>query len=337
MKDIFLSIVVPIYNAEKYLDRLINSVLDQNLDSFELILINDGSKDNSLDVMKKYSKNKNIKIIDKPNSGVSSTRNLGIKTAGGRYITFIDSDDYYRENSLNKVVNKIKSESELIVFSAKYINEKNEKSDLFLQKNTFKKIDNNYGIDGYIFGDNESIYGNCVWNKIYNLEIIKKNNISFYENQTIDEDLLFNIEYFQCISYIQTVSISVYNYCYNSNSITRSYNNKYLDEYLKTAGNLEKILINYKYNNSNSNIIIKFFVNTFIYIIDNETLSKSVNNSIKRLKKYFECTFIKENIKDVDYKLFNKSEQKKYWIIRLRLYNLFFFYLKVRRCIYGKK
>ena len=336
MKDIFLSIVVPIYNAEKYLDRLINSVLDQNLDSFELILINDGSKDNSLDVMKKYSKNKNIKIIDKPNSGVSSTRNLGIKTAKGKYITFIDSDDYYRENSLNKVIEKIKLKSELIVFSSKYINEKDEESDLFLQKNIFKKIDNNYGIEGYILGDNEKIYGNCIWNKIYNLDIIKNNNISFCENQTIAEDLLFNIEYFQCISYIQTVSISVYNYCYNSNSITHLYNNKYLDEYLKTAGNLEKILNKYEYINK-SDTIIKFFLNTFSYIIDNEVLSKSVNNSIKRLKKYFECTLIKDNIKDVDYKLFNKREQKKYRIIRLRLYNLFFFYLKVRRCIYGKK
>ena len=331
MRDIFLSIVVPIYNAEKYLDRLINSVLDQNLDSFELILINDGSKDNSLDVMKKYSKNKNIKIIDKPNSGVSSTRNLGIKTARGKYITFIDSDDYYRENSLNKVVNKIKRESELVVFSAKYINEKNEESDLFLQKNTFKKIDNNYGIDGYIFGDNESIYGNCIWNKIYNLEIIKKNNISFYENQTIAEDLLFNIEYFQCISNIQTVSISVYNYCYNSNSITRSYNNKYLDEYLKTAGNLEKILIKYKYNNSNSNIIIKFFVNTFIYIIDNETLSKNINNSFKRLNKYFKSSILLKYIKDVDSNIYNKNERKIYLIIRFRLYNLYFIYSKFRK------
>lgn len=104
MSDILLSIIVPIYNAEVYLERLIKSVLSQKIKNYELILINDGSKDNSLTIMNKYSTYKNIKIIDKPNSGVSSTRNFGINIARGKYITFIDSDDYLDLNSIEVMV-----------------------------------------------------------------------------------------------------------------------------------------------------------------------------------------------------------------------------------------
>ena len=88
-----ISVIIPIYNCEKYLDRLINSILNQSYTSFELILINDGSKDNSGKIIKTYQ-DKRIKILDKENTGVSDSRNKGLEIATGELICFLDSDDY---------------------------------------------------------------------------------------------------------------------------------------------------------------------------------------------------------------------------------------------------
>ena len=97
----FISIIIPIYNAEKYLNSCIESVLSQQVKDFELLLINDGSKDNSLDICNEYaSKDSRIKVFDKPNGGVSSARNLGLDNATGEYIMFIDADDRLTPNAL---------------------------------------------------------------------------------------------------------------------------------------------------------------------------------------------------------------------------------------------
>lgn len=98
-----VSIILPIYNGEKYLNKCINSVLNQTYENIELICINDGSKDKTLNVLQSY-KDHRIKIIDKNNSGVSDTRNLGISNATGDYIAFIDADDFYNEQFIEKMV-----------------------------------------------------------------------------------------------------------------------------------------------------------------------------------------------------------------------------------------
>ena len=93
---------------------------------------------------------------------------------------------------------------------------------------------------------------------------------------------------------------------------------------------LDGVLLEYNYSKK-SDVIVKFFVNTFIYIIDNETLSKNIKNSFKRLNKYFKSSILLKYIKDVDSNIFNKNERKIYLIIRFRLYNLYFIYSKFRK------
>lgn len=95
MNEIMISVIIPIYNTEKYLSRYIESVLNQSYKNFELLLINDGSKDRSGDICDEYAKKDNrIKVFHKENGGVSSARNLGLDNAKGDYVCFIDSDDY---------------------------------------------------------------------------------------------------------------------------------------------------------------------------------------------------------------------------------------------------
>lgn len=93
--NLLLSIIVPVYNVEKYLERCLDSILVQPFRNFELILVNDGSTDNSLSICKRYeATNNRIVIVDKPNGGLSSARNAGLKVAKGNYVSFIDSDDF---------------------------------------------------------------------------------------------------------------------------------------------------------------------------------------------------------------------------------------------------
>ena len=106
-----ISIIVPVYNAEKWIDRCIKSLIKQTYDDIEIILVNDGSTDTSLSVCKKYADiDKRIVVIDKKNSGVSATRNIGIEIAKGEYIQFVDSDDYIDEKMCEMLVNAIEKD-----------------------------------------------------------------------------------------------------------------------------------------------------------------------------------------------------------------------------------
>ena len=121
-----ITVVIPVYNCDKYLRRAIDSVLKQESNEYELILINDGSVDNSLNICLEYSKNDNVKVIDIKNSGVSNARNLGIKKASGEYIIFLDADDYFNENYFKKI-NKILKNTDLDIIINNYFNEYSKK------------------------------------------------------------------------------------------------------------------------------------------------------------------------------------------------------------------
>lgn len=106
--DILLSIICPAYNAEKTIGKLIESIIQQDFKNYEFIILNDGSKDKTFEVIKKYAKKyKNIVAVDKPNTGVGDTRNEGLKIAKGKYITFADADDWYSEDFFEKIIPEI--------------------------------------------------------------------------------------------------------------------------------------------------------------------------------------------------------------------------------------
>ena len=108
-----LSIIIPIYNVEKYLQKCIESVLSQDINDYELLLIDDSSTDNSLNIAKDYENRVNVKIIEKnKNSGLSDTRNIGLKEANGKYILFLDSDDYIEEGSISIIYNIVQDQNE---------------------------------------------------------------------------------------------------------------------------------------------------------------------------------------------------------------------------------
>ena len=114
MNDI-ISIIIPMYNAEKFIGRLLNCLKEQTYKNLEIIIVNDGSTDNSLEIAKKYKKeDKRINIVDIENNGVGNARNVGIKGATGRYITFLDADDYIEHNMYEKIIKNGRNKCRII-------------------------------------------------------------------------------------------------------------------------------------------------------------------------------------------------------------------------------
>jgi len=325
-----ISFIIPIYNGEKYIDRVVGSILKEKKDNIEIIIINDGSTDKSKDILDKYSQNKLIKIVHKENTGVSNTRNIALSMAEGKYIMFADCDDYFSTGFLSIIEENIKGNPEIIIFEALEEQPNGEFKKIFTQENIKKKqlLDND-GLNGFLTSDYAIKYGNCIWNKVFKTSIIKNNKITFPENQKIAEDMLFNIHYFEYCKSIRTISEALYVYCYNESSVTRKYRKNFLDEYLKIGNNIKLICekVNYK---DYQNLIAKFYLKETGFIMCNELLSKDYKGSISKLKKYFNNSIFKECLKKLRVSELSFKMKLKYYMIKLRCYNLVYriMYLK---------
>lgn len=226
MKDSYLvSIIIPFYNAEKTIGSTLESVCKQTYKNIEVIAVNDGSSDGSLEVLEKYNKQCNIIVISQKNSGVSVARNVGIENAKGKYITFVDSDDVIEEHMIEKLVDRIRCGSaNLAVCGIKMS---------YCSENKVKNIDIIPDI-GYVnskeqfdktFGElfDLKIYLSP-WGKIYDTSIIKKSNIRFNPKISIGEDMLFNYAYLRNGYRSVFVREPLYIYkIWNKNSLTKDY------------------------------------------------------------------------------------------------------------------
>ena len=207
------SIIVPIYNAENHLDDCVNYLINQDFDDYEVVLIDDGSTDNSYSICLNYQeKFENIKVIKKENGGVGSARNCGIENASGKYILFVDSDDFLRKNTIS-VYSKSISEYDFDIVISGYIHKKVETGKEFL-KNYNQKWTGS--IDEFVkdlFGtlfDNWLIH--APWNKIYKKSIIDKYNIRFSEQYSIYEDIGFVLDYLNCCNSVLVIPDILYDY-----------------------------------------------------------------------------------------------------------------------------
>lgn len=171
-----VSIVVAVYNVEKYVSKCIESILKQTFTDFELLLVNDGSKDSSLSILKEYAlKDSRIDIIDKPNGGLSDARNTGMRKAQGKYIYFVDGDDFIEETLVEKCVNKLEeTDSGMVMFDIYQYYLETGKKEIIANQFDENKI---YSI----FDTPELLTNikNCAWNKMYKLSLFKDNDIEY--------------------------------------------------------------------------------------------------------------------------------------------------------------
>lgn len=209
-----ISVILPVYNAGQEVGLTIDSILEQTFKDFELIIINDGSTDNSIDILKEYKKKfpSIIRLIDKNNTGVSDSRNIGLREAKGKYITFIDSDDRYEKIFLEKLYCKVDEGYDLV--SCAY-------SNFGLNNNTIK-LDKNISTSDrgiYLKSLQSGFLFNQLWNKIYVKEIIEKNHINFDEKKSIAEDWEFNVKYISKCKNFFFLNQSLYRYNISENGL----------------------------------------------------------------------------------------------------------------------
>lgn len=278
--DKLVSIIIPAYNCEKYISKCINSVVNQTYKNIEIIIIDDGSKDNTLEICSNFSKkNKKIKVFSKENGGVSSARNLGLSKAKGEFINFIDSDDYVEINYIEKLVeNLLNTNSDISVCG--FVDEDLEGISLHYSEN---KSNFSYGVKD--FKEDYFIPYVC-WQILFKKELLYRGNkrILFNEKVYIKEDLSF---IYQLTSNSEQISI--------------------IPDVLYHSVNREDSL-------SNKALTVQEFDKYYTSLIAYEEMINCTKN-IERLNKltllstYKECIRMKEymklkNIKDEDKNIF---------------------------------
>ena len=201
MKKVDISIIVPVYNAEKYISKCLSSLINQTKKEIEIIIINDGSIDNSEKIIKEY-KDKRIKYIKNTNQGIGTTRNQGIKEATGKYLMFIDSDDYIENNACELLYNKAEKDNlDMVVcdfYREKEDGEKKEDKIIDFKNTTIKETPE------LLYKVNMS-----PWNKLYKTKMIKDNEIYF------EEELKYEDTPFVFISMDKSKKIGKVNKCLN--------------------------------------------------------------------------------------------------------------------------
>ena len=244
-----ISIIIPVYNAERHLRQCIDSVIAQTFKDWEAILVNDGSKDGSLAICQEYASNDDrIKVIDKPNDGPSSARNKGLDEAQGEYVYFMDADDWIETKFLeNFVRNSIKDAYE--THQRCYENEENNYDIIFqgfVREFSDGRKEESFAMDAdtSVMSKEEIIcrlykehvYG-WAWCKLFRREIIEKHQIRFDESLRLWEDELFTSEFLRYAENVRTIKSHLYHYICHEESIMHTNDKRYEKVFLSARMN----------------------------------------------------------------------------------------------------
>lgn len=297
-----LSIIIPVYNASTFLEKCIQSLITQSTTDVEYLFIDDGSTDNSKKIINKYSKeNKSIKYFYKKNGGVSSARNMGIEKSTGKYIMFVDSDDFLDENWYIVIKKYLEMNLNLIIFSKNAPKKKIEKKEI---------------LDACIMKNNE--FSNCCimspCSKLYLRKTLCENKIFFDKNIINGEDMLFNYTVLCASTNIKLVSEGIYYYRKNVSSATNTFNEKIFESDRIFLENIRKIMEKNK---------IKTVCDDMSFLTLNGiiVITKRISFSADKYK----TKLLKKNIEKNDYEreMINYNKIKKFlgkydrWILSL--------------------
>lgn len=343
--NILVSIIVPVYNVEDNIERCIKSIINQSLSNIEIIIINDGSTDCSKNIIQRLSRlDTRIKFIDKKNTGVSDTRNIGIEKSRGKYIIFIDSDDYIDKYMVEKLYNDVEN-NKLDMSICKYvcINKNFKKDEIWpinFQKNNIKKE----FISMIIGPKNEREFNQERWimgsasRCIYSRFILIKHNIRFNCNLSYAEDLIFNLNYLSVINNVGMIDESLYFYDITEDSLSKKYRSDLLESCKLMIDNIK--LINEK------NSIIDNFESriAFLYFRYSITCIRNIMNDLSKLqlkdyiyiKKILNNEELHKSLELIDMRKLNKKYKLFYIIFKYKLniivvINLYLNKIKSRR------
>lgn len=325
---VIISIIIPVYNKVKYLERTLNSVLEQSFTNFELILVDDGSNDGSEKVCDRYAlKDERVKVIHIPNGGVSNARNIGLDIAQGEYVQFVDSDDYLHPNMLVNLYNIMKEyHPDIIVSGITKVN------------HAFEELVTNVpSLNGLInklemlesFAEEQKktgLYG-CVSNKFIKRQKIEEINLRFNPDIKLAEDLDFYLDLYNHIKNIYFENKSYYYYIQNTDNSSTSPNikNDYFTQILINVKQKELLKSNKVLNKKNKEIINMTITNfSLCYIYEN--FDKNFSNFKSTCLKLNDSKII-NSLSTANQNKFNQLIIKN--ILKEKIFNIYFL-------IYGK-
>ena len=217
-----VSVIVPIYQVEAYLPKCLDSILAQTFDDYELILVNDGTKDNSPAIMAEYAqRDKRIRLINKENGGLSSARNAGLDIARGKYIAFVDSDDYIEPTLLEDTVRAAEETgADQVLFNYRLVDEQGEHEPYLCFEDEVIDLDT-LGLDQYFYRYWMPYrHGQEAWSKLYRREIIERFGLRYAPNVEIfAEDTLFSAMYLMHTHKIAALKKAYVNYLQRGDSL----------------------------------------------------------------------------------------------------------------------
>lgn len=334
-----ISVIVPLYNAENYLKRCIDSIINQTYQNLEIILINDGSTDNTLEIINEYAQKKDtIIVIDKKNSGVSDSRNLGIEKSTGEYITFIDSDDWLEENAIESLYEQLKK-SNYNIIRGKYIREiENKKSQKAIEKFSYNIEDKEKNIQRLIDLILSGEMYCYVWLLMIKSNIIK-NKVFFNNKLAMMEDTIFYLDLLLDGNDILFSDSITYHYYLNKKSASQNIQNAYRNYKNALLVNKifeEKLKMKNIYSEKRKKIfytktslsIASYIYTTFKY--DRRNFKKCYENIINNqeicdILKYAEL----KNINKQNLYIIKFLKYKKYRLLRIFL-NFRYFMAKIK-------
>ena len=298
-----ISVIVPVYNAEKYLDRCIQSILTQTYTDFELLLINDGSTDSSGAICDRYAEqDSRVRVFHKENGGVSSARNMGLDNAKGEWIAFVDSDDWVLDSYLYNLVSHSHN-VDLVISYAEYLYSNGErKKEEYASRMVSNEID-------VLFTENDLSWHTSPWAKLFNKKFCDQ--LRFIEGMHIGEDLVFLYTYMLKSNKIYVSSDTDYIYSVESqNSLTKRVNRlqSELLSYVNVKDIVAKINMEKKVSHlkaiSNLEWIVAYYVrrvlNAIYYDEGNSTLGSRIDSikslDIKTYVMYIGETSLKEKL-----------------------------------------
>lgn len=286
-----VSIIIPVYNKEKYLNKCIQSVVEQKYNNLEIIIINDGSNDNSGRIIDYWAKkDPRIRHVSQNNKGVAYSRNKGISIAKGDYIFFLDADDYLDKNAMTKLLKYTKKfDSDIVI--GNYFEDKN--GELIKKPNFENKVFKGTELNSIenlfeMFIEKDKRYMAMAGNKLYKLEFIKENGILFRE-KVIAEDRLFNLICYVNNPTIQLANEYTYYYSILQNSRSRAFNPNYFEENIL----LIKEFYNYLVENSKTDQYCYLLWLTVLYDVE-----KIVSETIRYTKNIFKVNIVVNKLKE---------------------------------------
>ena len=307
----FLSFVVPVYKTGKYLERCVKSLLEQDINDYEILLIDDGSPDDSGEKCDELGDtSERIKVYHKENEGLGITRNFGIRHATGEYLIFVDSDDYFKANALKGLKDLVTREcSDIVVY----------KYERILNGNIVKENDEKFPLDNESSFDNKVLATMCIgeplkkdtfevgpaWKEIWKREFLINNNLLFpSERIVLSEDYPFAIKAFYLANRVSYFDGILYFYCYNDESLTNTYNPNRQLRAIEFYKQMEKIINEYELEENavfrNKNNFIVNMLQSFKHIVLSSETYRWKREQIKKICTDSQIRIILKDIYEFD-------------------------------------